>query len=89
MLEDNKEVFEKIKEKIKLTDFKDEINKKIAEKLYNELEKEDSNVNKLIDTFDEKTQNHITMIMATDYEIENIEKAIDDILTKYEKEKHK
>lgn len=87
LLEDNKEVFEKIKEKIKLTDFKDEINKKIAEKLYNELEKEDSNVNKLIDTFDEKTQNHITMIMATDYEIENIEKAIDDILTKYEKEK--
>ena len=87
LLEDNKEVFEKIKEKIKLTDFKDEINKKIAEKLYNELEKEDSNVNKLIDTLDEKTQNHITMIMATDYEIENIEKAIDDILTKYEKEK--
>ena len=36
---------------------------------------------------DEQTQNHITAVMATDYEIENIEKAVDDILQKYEKER--
>ena len=51
------------------------------------LEKQESNINKLIDTFDEETQNHITMVMATDYEIENIDKAVDDILLKYEKER--
>ena len=41
----------------------------------------------MLDTFDEQTQNHITMVMATDYEIEDTEKAIEDILQKYEKEK--
>ena len=37
----------------------------------------------------EEEQNHITEIMAEDYEIdtENIEKAIDDIMQSYEKEK--
>ena len=56
-------------------------------KLYEELEKNDSNIHRLIDTFDEETQNHITMVMATDYEIEDTEKAIDDILQKYERER--
>ena len=55
--------------------------------LIGELEKEDKNINRLIDTFDEDTKNHITMVMATDYEIENIDKAVDDILLKYEKER--
>ena len=44
-------------------------------------------INKLIDEFDEQTQNHITKVMATDYEIENIDKAVDDILLKYERER--
>ena len=87
LLDANKNIFDKIKQKIKPEDFKDEINKKIAEELYIELEKQDSNINKLIDSFDEITQNHITMVMATDYEIDNIEKAVDDILLKYEREK--
>ncbi len=51
------------------------------------LEKKEPNINKLIDEFDEETQNHITMVMATDYEIENVDKAVDDILTKYERER--
>lgn len=87
LLDANMENFLKIKEQIKPEDFKDEINKKIAEQLYPELEKQDTNINKLIDTFDEKTQNHITSVMATDYEIENINKAVEDILQKYEKER--
>ena len=87
LLEANTNVFNKIKEKINPEDFKDETNKKIAKELYPELEKQDSNINKLIDEFDEETKNHITMVMATDYEIENIEKAVDDILLKYEKER--
>ena len=87
LLDANMNVFQKIREQIKPEDFKDEINRKIAEKLYTELEKQDANINKLIDAFDEETQNHITMVMATDYEIENIDKAVDDILQKYERER--
>ena len=60
---------------------------KIKDQLYQELEKQDANINRLLDTFDEETQNHITAVMATDYEIENAEKAVDDILQKYEKER--
>lgn len=87
LLDMNINIFEKIKKHIKPEDFKDPINQKIAIKLYTELEKQEPNINKLIDTLDEETQNHITMVMATEYEIENIEKAVDDILQKYEKEK--
>ena len=86
LLENNNNIFQKIKEKIKPEDFRSEINKKIAKELYNELEKEDCNINKLIDTFDETMQSHITMLMATDFEIEDVDKAVEDILTKYEKE---
>ena len=87
LLENNNNIFQKIKEKIKPEDFRSEINKKIAKELYNELEKEDCNINKLIDTFDETMQSHITMLMATDFEIEDVDKAVEDILTKYEKER--
>ena len=87
LLENNKSAFEKIKQQIKPEDFKSEINKKIAKQLYEELEKEEGNINKLIDTFDEELQSHITMLMATDFEIENMEKAVEDILIKYERER--
>ena len=87
LLDANIEVFNKIKQKIKPEDFKDKINQEIAKQLYIELENNGVNINRLIDTFDEETQNHITMVMATDYEIEDTEKAVDDILLKYEKEK--
>jgi len=87
LLDANVNVFQKIKERIKPEDFQDETNKKIAIQLYAELEKEESNINRLLDTFDEETKNHITMVMVTDYEIENVEKAVDDILQKYEKER--
>lgn len=87
LLDANMDIFQKIKERIKPEDFRDEINQKIAIQLYTELEKQDANINRLIGTFDEETQNHITMVMATDYEIENVDKAVDDILQKYEKER--
>ena len=87
LLDANMNIFQKIKEHIKPEDFKDETNRKIAEQLYTEIEKQDANINKLIDTFDEDTQSHITMVMATDYEIEDADKAVDDILSKYERER--
>ena len=55
--------------------------------MYEEYEKGNSNINGILDTLGEEEQNHITKIMADDYEIEDIEKAIDDVLQSYEKDK--
>ena len=80
-------VYKIIKQNISKEDFKDEINKKIAEKLYEELEKGNSNINGILDELGEEEQNHVTEILADDYEIEDVEKAIDDVLRSYEKDK--
>ncbi len=80
-------IFRVMRQNIKIEDFKDPINQEIAKKLYEELEKGNSNINSVIDTLGEEEQNHITEIMADDYEIEDVEKAIDDILQSYEKDK--
>ena len=80
-------IYQIIKQNIKVEDFRDELNKEIAKKLYEEFEKGNSNINGIIDNLSEQEQNHITMIMAEDYEIDNIEKAIDDIVQNYEKDK--
>ena len=80
-------LFEIIKQNIKPKDFQDEINQEIAKKLYEEFEKGNSNINSIIDTLDQEHQNQITMIMAEDYEIEDLEKAIDDIIQAYKRDK--
>ena len=80
-------IFEIIKQNIKPEDFQDEINKEIAKKLYEEFEKGNSNINGIIDNLDQEQQNQITMIMAEDYEIEDLEKAIDDIIQAYKRDK--
>ena len=55
--------------------------------MYEEFEKGNSNINGIIDQLDQEEQNQITMIMSDDYKIDNVEKAIDDIIQTYEKEK--
>ena len=80
-------IFEILRQNIKVEDFQDEVNKKIAQKLYEEFEKGNSNINSIIDTLDQDHQNQITMIMAEDYEIEDLEKAIDDIIQAYKRDK--
>ena len=80
-------IFEIIEKNIKVEDFKDNINKNIAQKLYEELRKGNSNINSVINNLDEEEQGRITEIMADDYEIDNMEKAIDDIIKSYEKDK--
>lgn len=80
-------IFEILKQNIKPEDFQDEINIKITIKLYEEFEKGNSNINGIIDSLEQEEQNQITMIMADDYEIDDMEKAIDDIMQIYQKEK--
>ena len=87
LLDDNYNVYEIIKQNVKAEEFKYEIDKKIATKLYEEFEKGNSNINSIIDAMSEEEQNHVTAILAEDYGIENTEKAIDDLLKNYEKEK--
>lgn len=76
-----------IKEKINPDDFKSEINKKIAKRLYEHFEKGNSNTNVLNLFQEEELINHITYIMADDFEILDNNKAIEDILNIYQKER--
>ena len=81
-----KETYDTIKEKIKVEDFKYEKNKNIVKVLYEELEK--GNSNNILNLFeDDEIVNHITYIMAYDFEITDLKKAIEDMITIYEKEK--
>lgn len=87
LLTGNLNFFEIIKQNITVEDFKYDSNQKIAKKLYEELQKGNSNINGILDSMDEEEQNHITEIMAIDYEIGDMEKAIDDIMQGYQKDK--
>ena len=80
-------IFQIMKQHISPKDFKVELNQKIAQKVYEELEKGNSNINAMLDTLSEEEQNHITMIMAEDDGIDDIEKAMDELMQAYEKQK--
>lgn len=78
--------YKQISTKIKPEDFKLDTNKKIASILYEHFQKGNSN-NNILDLFEDQEQiNHITSIMADDFEITNNEKAIEDLIKLYEKE---
>ena len=87
LLNEENNVYEIIKQNVKPEDFKYEIDKLIVKKLYEEFEKGNSNISSIIDNLTEEEQNHVTAILAEDFEIENTEKAIDDLLKNYEKDK--
>lgn len=88
ILINNPESYKIIKEYIKIEDFKYEINKKIIEEIYSELDKENTNLSVVLNHIeDEELQSHLTEIMAEDYGITDNQKAIEDILQKYERER--
>ena len=90
ILINNPENFQMIKKHMLPEDFKYNLNNKIVKALYEELEKEDSNISLVLDKIEnEEIKNHLTAIMAEDYGISdsNDTKAIEDILKKYEREK--
>lgn len=82
------EEYKKIKENINIEDIKYEKNQKIIKEIYSKLESEDKNVMAVLDKFeDDEMQSHLTKIMAEDYGIVDAEKAVEDIILKYEREK--
>ena len=88
LLTENSHAYENLKNIVRPEDFKTDVNRKIAEILYEEYEKGNSNINSILDSIkDEEMLNTITKIMADDYDITDINKAIIDIIKIYEKEK--
>ena len=81
--------YEKIRKNINVEDIKSQINKEILAKLYEELEKGNSNnIVNVLDIFqDEQIVNHLSGIMATDFEITEVSKCIDDVIINYGKDK--
>lgn len=81
------ESYERLKSKISYDDLKNERNKQIVKKLYEEIEKGNS-INDVLDLFDnEEIVNYLTWVMAYDFEVTEVDKCIDDILMNYEKDK--
>ena len=68
---------------------KKKLSKEEAQKLYEEFEKGNSNINDVITFFmhDEEVISRLTEIMAEEYEIKNDEKAIRNIINTYKIEK--
>lgn len=81
-----KESFEKIKLYINTDDIKENVNKIIIKKIYEQYEKNiDTNI---LDLFEEEEIiNYLSGIMAEDFGISDINKCIEDLLTIYNKEK--
>ena len=80
--------YSKIKENIETDIIKSAINKEIIKKRYEELEKGNSNTESILDIFeDDKIVSHLSGIMATDFEIIEVSKCIDDVIYAYEKDK--
>ena len=56
--------------------------------MYEELEKGNNNVTAILDVFKEdEIVNHLSGIMATDFEITEVKKCIEDVIVNYEKDK--
>ena len=83
------DVYNQIKNIIKPKDFKKEENIKILQKLYEEFEKGNSNIENILELFneDEEVISILTGLMADSYELKNDKKAIEDLINNYEKEK--
>ena len=87
LLNEGQVVYNKIKNDIVPDDFKDEKNKKIVTILYEELEKGDiSNMIGLFEGNDELVS-HVTYILSKELDISDVDKATDDLLNKFIKEK--
>ena len=82
------ETFQKLKSNIGIEDIKSDKNKRILQKLYEELESGNNNITNVLDFFEEEDiVNHLSGIMATDFEITEVGKCIEDVIINYEKDK--
>ena len=79
--------FDKLKKLIENNVIKIERNRTIINKLYEEHEKGNINIDNILNLFeDESTINYLSGIMSSDFEITDIDKGIDDVIATYRKE---
>jgi len=81
------ESYQRLQQVINSDLMKLEKNKQIVKKLYEEIEKGNSSNNILEQFEDTDTINYLSGIMAYDFEITDINKAIDDLIAIYTKER--
>ena len=88
LLTEGIKLYEKFKQVITADEFKYPVNKEILQKIYAEFEKGNDNINSILDSLqDEEILKQITKIMADDYDIQDMNKAVLDVIKIYEKEK--
>lgn len=88
LLTEGIKLYEKFKQVITTDEFKYPVNKEILQKIYDEFEKGNDNINSILDSLqDEEILKQITKIMADDYDIQDMNKAVLDVIKIYEKEK--
>ena len=88
LINEEAKAYSRLKEVILPENFQHSLNKVILKKLYEELEKVNSNTSQILDKFEEENMiSHLTEIMAYDFEITDVDKAIDDLISIYEKER--
>lgn len=82
------ESYEPIVTNITLEDFKLQENKKIFEKILESPAEDSEKILQMISNIeDEEIQSHVSEILVTDYEINSVEKCIEDVVNIYNKER--
>ena len=85
LINNSAQSLEKLKEIVKVDLIKDEENREIISTIY-ERSNTDATVDEILDWFDEEEVNYLSGIIATDFEINDVNKAIEDIEKLYLKE---
>ena len=79
--------YKSIRKNIDVNDFQSQRNQTILKKLYEEIEKGNSNINNVLDFFeDDDTINYLSGILAYDFEITEVDKGIKDVINAYTRE---
>ena len=82
------DAYEAIVTNIELDDFKLDVNKRIFEKILNSPAEESEKILQTVANIeDEEIQSHVSEILVTDYEINSVEKCIEDVVNIYNKDK--
>ena len=85
LINNSAQSLEKLKKIVKVDLIKDEENREIISTIY-ERSNTDATVDEILDWFDEEEVNYLSGIIATDFEINDVNKAIEDIEKLYLKE---
>ena len=88
LINHNRETYERLKNNITPDMILSDVNKSIIEKIYAKSELGQVNAEDILNWFEEENiLNYLSEIMATDFEIDKVDKCVDEVIQEYEKEK--